>query len=35
MRVVGTVIAGLAVLAGLVAAITCVAKSRKYEIKDY
>lgn len=34
MRVVETVIAGLAALAGLAAAITCVAKSRKQEIKN-
>ena len=33
MRVVGTVIAALAALAG--AAITCVAKSRKQEIRNY
>ena len=33
MRVVGTVIAALAALASVAAAITCVAKSRKQEIK--
>lgn len=35
MRVLGTVIAALAALAGVAAAITCVAKSRKQEIKNY
>lgn len=34
MRVVGTVIAALAALAGAAAAITCVAKSRKQAIKN-
>ena len=34
MRVVGTVIAALAALAGVATAITCVAKSRKQEIKN-
>ena len=34
MRVAGTVIAALAALAGVAAAITCVAKSRKQEIKN-
>lgn len=33
MRVVGAVIAALAALAGVAAAITCVAKSRKQAIK--
>lgn len=35
MRVVGTVIAALAALAGVAVAITYVTKSRKYEIKNY